>query len=87
MHCLWEPQANTPFLEDLDISLVRWRGRFEAGVDKFLWWPHPISKEDCAKNAACAAECLFDCLVFCLPEKGKKATRFDQHFWITWCAV
>ena len=46
----------------------------------FYGGSHPISKEDCAKNAACAAECLFDCLVFCLPEKEKRPRVLTSIF-------
>ena len=39
-----------------------------------------ISREDCAKNTAWAAECLFDLLGVLFAREGKKATNFDQQF-------
>ena len=39
-----------------------------------------ISREDCAKNAAWAAECLFDLLGVLFAREGKKATNFDRQF-------
>ena len=39
-----------------------------------------ISREDCAKNASWAAECLFDMLGVLFAKEGKKATQFDMRF-------
>ena len=39
-----------------------------------------ISREDCAKNANWAAECLFDMLGVLFAKEGKKATQFDTKF-------
>ena len=39
-----------------------------------------LSREDCAKNTAWGAECLFDMLGILFSKEGKKATQFDRHF-------
>ena len=39
-----------------------------------------ISREDCARNASWAAECLFDMLGDFFAKEGKKATQFDMRF-------
>lgn len=39
-----------------------------------------LSREDCAKNAAWGAECLFDMLGVLFAKEGKKATQFDTCF-------
>ena len=39
-----------------------------------------ISREDCSRNAAWAAECLFDLLGIVFAKEGKKATSFDRIF-------
>ena len=39
-----------------------------------------ISREDCAKNASWAAECLFDIVGSFFAKEGKKVTQFDMRF-------
>ena len=39
-----------------------------------------LSREDCAKNTAWGAECLFDMLGILFSKEGKKATQFDRRF-------